>query len=147
MQPIRRLEQAVLNETASSGRLFERVARVKAARVEFSTAVTIKGVAFLCNFWHQKLPRPEDLKYIINIFVWNKQNILKALTELQRHNQAKTNPRWWKKSTCWTHAVLDYVGFGTMQLRFTISAKLFHSVQFLTIRQSQRRIRSPSYKT
>ena len=30
MQPIRRLEQAVLNETASSGRLFERVARVKA---------------------------------------------------------------------------------------------------------------------
>ena len=38
------------NETASSGRLFERVARVKAARVEFSTAVTIKGVAFLCNF-------------------------------------------------------------------------------------------------
>ena len=44
MQPIRRLEQAVLNETASIGRLFERVARVKAARVEFSTAVTIKGV-------------------------------------------------------------------------------------------------------
>ena len=26
--------------------------------------------------------------------------------------------------------VLDYVGFGTMQLGFTISAKLFHSVQF-----------------
>ena len=43
-QPICRLEQAVLDETASSGRLFERVARVKAARVEFSTAVTIKGV-------------------------------------------------------------------------------------------------------
>ena len=37
--------------------------------------------------------------------------------------------------------VLDYVGFGTMQLRFTIFTKLFHSVQFLTIRQSQRRIR------
>ena len=50
MQPIRRLEQAVLNETASSGRLFERVARVKAARVEFSTAVTIKGVAVLVTF-------------------------------------------------------------------------------------------------
>ena len=29
-----------------------------------------------------------------------------------------------------THAVLDYVGFGTMQLRFTIFTKLFHSVQF-----------------
>ena len=26
--------------------------------------------------------------------------------------------------------VLDYVGFGTMQLRFTIFTKLFHSVQF-----------------
>ena len=50
MQPIRRLEQAVLNETASSGRLFERVARVKTARVEFSTAVTIKGVAVLVTF-------------------------------------------------------------------------------------------------
>ena len=44
MQPIRRLEQAVLNKTVSSGRLSECVARVKAARVEFSTAVTIKGV-------------------------------------------------------------------------------------------------------
>ena len=43
--------------------------------------------------------------------------------------------------------VLDYVGFGTMQLRFTIFTKLFHSVQFLTIRQSQRRIRSSLYKT
>ena len=30
MQPIRRLEQAVLNETVSSGRLSECVARVKA---------------------------------------------------------------------------------------------------------------------
>ena len=50
MQPIRRLEQAVLNKTVSSGRLFERVARVKAARVEFSTAVTIKGVAVLVTF-------------------------------------------------------------------------------------------------
>ena len=37
--------------------------------------------------------------------------------------------------------VLDYVGFGTMQLRFTIFTKLFHSVQFLTIRQGQLRIR------
>ena len=83
MQPIRRLEQAVLNETVSSGRLFERVARVKAARVEFSTAVTIKGVAFLCNFWHQKLPRPEDLKYIINIFVGIQTKYIKALVELQ----------------------------------------------------------------
>ena len=44
MQPIRKLEQAVLNETVSSGRLSECVARVKAAWVEFSTAVTIKGV-------------------------------------------------------------------------------------------------------
>ena len=26
--------------------------------------------------------------------------------------------------------VLDYVGFGTMQLGFTIFAKLFHSIQF-----------------
>ena len=47
MQPIRRLEQAVLNKTVSSGRLSECVARVKAARVEFSTAVTIKGVVAL----------------------------------------------------------------------------------------------------
>ena len=63
------------------------------------------------------------------------------------HDKSKVNPRWWIKSTCWTHEVLDYVGFGTMQLRFTIFSKLFHSVQFLTIRRSQRRIRSPSYKT
>ena len=38
------------NETVSSGRLSECVARVKAARVEFSTAVTIKGVAVLVTF-------------------------------------------------------------------------------------------------
>ena len=35
------------NETVSSGRLSECVARVKAAWVEFSTAVTIKGVVAL----------------------------------------------------------------------------------------------------
>ena len=29
--------------------------------------------------------------------------------------------------------VLDYVGFGTMQLRFTIFTKLFYSVQFLLL--------------
>ena len=56
MQPIRRLEQAVLNETASSGRLFERVARVKAVRVEFSTAVKIKGVAVLVTFGSKSNP-------------------------------------------------------------------------------------------
>ena len=56
MQPIRRLEQAVLNETASSGRLFERVARVKAVRVEFSTAETIKGVADLVTFGSKSNP-------------------------------------------------------------------------------------------
>ena len=44
MQPIRRLEQAVLNETASSSRLFECAARVKAAWVEFSENVNAKGV-------------------------------------------------------------------------------------------------------
>ena len=43
MQPIRRREQLSLNETTSGSRLFECAARVKAARVEFSTAVTIKG--------------------------------------------------------------------------------------------------------
>ena len=84
----------------------------------------------------RRLPRPEDLKYIINIFVWNKQNILKALIELQRYNQTKINPRWGMKPICWTCGVLDYVGFGTMQLGFTIFTKLFHSVQFLTIRRS-----------
>ena len=36
----------------------------------------------------------------------------------------------WMKTNHWVHAVLDYVGFGTMQLRFTIFTKLFHSVQF-----------------
>ena len=41
----------------------------------------------------------------------------------------------------WRQHVLDYAAFGTMQLRFTIFTKLFHSVQFLTIRQSQLRIR------
>ena len=56
MQPIRRLEQAVLNETVSSGRLSECVARVKAARVEFSTAVTIKGVAVLVTFGSKSNP-------------------------------------------------------------------------------------------
>ena len=43
MQPIRRLEQAVLNETVSSGRLSECVARVKAARVELSENVSDKS--------------------------------------------------------------------------------------------------------
>ena len=47
MQPIRRLEQAVLNETASGSRLFERVARVKSALVEFSENVSTKGVTVL----------------------------------------------------------------------------------------------------
>ena len=65
-------------------------------------------VAFLCNFWHQKLPRPEDLKYIINIFVWNKQNILKALIGLQRHKQSKANPRWWMKPKI-EHAVARHI--------------------------------------
>ena len=62
MQPIRRREQLSLNETTSGSRLFECAARVKAAWVEFSENVNAKGVAFLCNFWHQKLPRPEDFK-------------------------------------------------------------------------------------
>ena len=44
MQPIRRLEQAVLNETASSGRLFERVARVKAL-LDFVLAQSTPPVA------------------------------------------------------------------------------------------------------
>ena len=63
------------------------------------------------------------------------------------NKHTKVNPRWGMKPTCWTRGVLDYVEFGTMQLRFTIFAKLFHSIQFLTIRQSQRRIRSSLYKT
>ena len=78
MQPIRRLEQAVLNETASSGRLFERVARVKAARVEFSTAVTIKGVAVLVTFSTKSNPvrRTENKKTPsfapTNVFLYDK---------------------------------------------------------------------------
>ena len=54
MQPIRRLEQAVLNETASGSRLFERKARVKAAGVEFSENTSDKSGCGFGYFFHKK---------------------------------------------------------------------------------------------
>ena len=62
MQPIRRREQLSLNETMSGSRLFEHVVRVKAAKVEFSENVSVKGVAVLVTFGSKSNPVRRTLK-------------------------------------------------------------------------------------
>ena len=43
-------------------------ARVKEAQVESCEYTKTKWVVVLCNFVHTKLPRPEDIKLILNNF-------------------------------------------------------------------------------